>query len=258
MVTRKAHPYSAAFVFLFLPATISFLVIRYLVQYTTLDITPNIALILQYLGLFMYLTGGIMAAFQRHAGRILGFGAIFEIGMLLLALSLIPQPAGISPQKGIVFVQFIPKALGFGVWALSLGILKTTRGNLQLQTLHGLGYRYPAASAGVVLGNLSIAAFPLLAGFPVSLALWLAVSQTNPIAANLSLIGNLGLIIAALRTFFILFNPAGGVRWEILENRTQLILLVAGGIFLLLLGIFPQVYFPGVINIALSTSTPGP
>jgi formate hydrogenlyase subunit 3/multisubunit Na+/H+ antiporter MnhD subunit len=258
MVAEKTHPYSAAFVFLFLPATISLLGIRYLEQYVTLGIAQDVIMVLQFLGLLMCLTGGIWAAFQQQLGRILGYGSVFEIGMILLSLSLIPQLESINPQRGIIFAQLIPRALGFGIWALSLGILASITGDLRFRSIRGMGYHTPVASAGVLIGTLSIAGFPLLAGFPGNLALWLAISQTNPIVAYLSVLGNLGLFVAAIRTFFVLFAPSGDEKWQISESRTQLALLILGSVLLGILGILPQLYLPELTNIALILTSSGP
>ena len=138
------------------------------------------------------------------------------------------------------------------MWALSLSVLYTIIGDLRFKSLRNKGYSTPVACTGVLLGNLSIAGLPLLAGFPVNLALWLAVSRINPIVAYLSLIGMAGLLIAAARTYLVFFSQSVGVKWQVAENRLQIFFLALGGGAMLILGIFPQIYIPNLTSIALT------
>ena len=84
------------------------------------------------------------------------------------------------------------------------------------------------------------------------------ISHTNPIISYLSLLGNLGLFIAAIRTFLVLFGRSGDMRWQVFESRTQIGFLVLGFIVIIMLGVFPQFYTPVLTNITATLSISGP
>lgn len=261
MLAGEEHPYSTAFVFFFLPGIISIFGLEFLNQYNWLRDLPWLYLILVSLGTLMVTIGGIWAAFQRHLGRIFGYAVIMEIGLILQALSLlssnIPGQTGTAPvtglssdpQVGIYFGLFLPRALVLALWALALSILKAQTGDLRFEQVDGFGRRFPLVSAALTLSLLSLAGFPLLAGFPVRLSLWSAIVQESPAFAALSLAGAAGLIAAGARTLTVLITGPERVNWSMSETRAQIILLAVGCLMLVLAGLFPQWYLPALTRI---------
>jgi len=62
----------------------------------------------------MVVTGGLLAAFQHHLGKIMGYAIIVETGFSLLALSL-----GSSSSLNIFLLLLVPRAISLGLWALT-------------------------------------------------------------------------------------------------------------------------------------------
>jgi NADH:ubiquinone oxidoreductase subunit 2 (subunit N) len=187
----------------------------------------------------MLVTGGLWAAFQRHLGRMLGYAAIVETGFYLLALSLAPQ-VGID----LVFLLITPRALTLAIWAMALSALKTHKQPLDFKSVKGLARAYPIAASGLILAHLSAVGFPLLAGFPVHLALWEGLANVSLTAAVWFLVGIIGLATGALRTLTVLVMAPGGSLWEINETPIQGILIGLGVIALFIMGFFPQTVQP--------------
>ncbi|MFM8322262.1 MAG: proton-conducting transporter membrane subunit, partial [Chloroflexota bacterium] len=279
MLAEQGNPFQALFAFFVIPGAAGFLAFETLLRYSATSLAPAMLLVFQYGGVLMVLVGGLGAAFERHLGRIAGFAALSQVGMTLLAVSLNDQAGRSSPVVGIYFAQLLPQAISLAVWGVALSAINRELEGLQFRVTAGAARRMPFAAAALVLANLSVAGVPLLAGFPVYVALWAQlVSRSLPVTL-LSLAGNLGLMVAALRTLTVLAlkpepasgapdaaapgsptpdGPAAPADWKPGETRLQMLLLGAGMALLLLAGLLPQAYFPTLTSMAIQFAGAGP
>jgi formate hydrogenlyase subunit 3/multisubunit Na+/H+ antiporter MnhD subunit len=266
MLAEEANPYSAAFLFFILPAAVSIFALGLLEQYTWMRADPAVFLALRSLGTLMVASGGIWAAFQRHLGRILGYAATAEIGLSLLALSLSAplQTGGLQPggfnlnSLEIFFALLLPRSLGLAVWALALTAVQLRNQDLRFRSVQGLARSLPFASAGLVLAQFSLAGLPLLAGFPVRVALWSVLARENLLIALLVLLGNAGLLVGGVRTLVVLVMGAEEHDWHSLETWAQRAMLVAGMLALLVAGILPQWFLPLMASMAQAFGSAAP
>ena len=251
MLAEEAQPYAAAFVFTMLPGIISFLGINFLARFVWLRESSVVYLLLQGAGALMIATGGLWAAFQRHLGRMLGYGVMVEIGLSILAVGLFGQ-SQFSIQTGglldlnafalrIFFALFITRGLGMGLWALALSSILSKAGSLSFRAVQGIGRSLPLSTAALVLAQFSTAGFPLLAGFPVRLALIQEIAAASPITAFWVIFGSLGLLIGGFRSLAVLILGPEENPWKIEENRLAFLLLGIGIIFLFVLGLSPRI-----------------
>jgi len=217
------------------PTTALLFGLDFLDRYTWLRTAPQLPNLLTIAGSLMLLTGGTLAAFQRHLGRLLGFVVIAEIGFSLLTMSL-GGPTGLN----LFFLLFVPRVLSLGVWAFSLSILKEQTPSLRFSEVKGLGRTRPFAAYGAFLAHMSLAGLPLLANFPIRQALWEGLARQTPNIAWFVLIGSLGLFTGAIRSLAVLSMAPEGTRWEVRESWPQRIFLALGTLALLILGLFPQ------------------
>lgn len=258
MVGEESNPYAAAFIFFLLPIAVSFLAFEALAGYSVAGLTPAMFGVLRAAGALMVFAGGIGAAFDRHLGRMLGFGAVTMMGMTLLAISLNDQLGRPTPLIGVFFARLPPTGLGLGVWSLALCVLRLSRPGLDFVELRGAGRGLPVAAVAAVLANLSLAGLPLLAGFPVTLALWSALARFSLPTALVSALGLGGLAVAALRTLAVLIGSDEPEPWRIGETRLQAALLIAGALGLFILGCFPQLFLPILTNLGIIFAEPVP
>lgn len=255
MLAEEAHPYSAAFVFFILPTIVAMFGLEFLERYTWLRSSTSVFLVLRFLGILMAAYGGIWAAFQHHLGRILGYTVIFEIGLSLLAISLIGDPVEGNMLMGIFFALLAPRAVALALWAEALSILQIHYPELTFEHLRGAARQMPIASAGILLAQFSAAGLPLLAGFPVQVALWSSLATRAPAGVFLAVLGNIGLIFAGMHTLAILITGPQDVPWSIQETRPQRFLISMGGLMILIMGVVPQWIIPALIHIASIFST---
>lgn len=250
MIAEEANPYTAAFVFFFIPGIVSLFALEFLNRYPWLQAEPGVSTALSLLGILMVSLGGIWAAFQRHLGRIMGYAAIVEIGLSLLAISLGTGNNANPALQNLFFALFLPRGVALAVWALALASLQEQFKELSFRSVQGLARRAPVASGSLLLAHFSLAGFPLLASFPVDVALWTALSSQSLSMALLVLLGFIGLLFAGLRSLAVLVMGQENEDWRITESRPQLLFLGVGMGMIFLIGLLPQWFMPMMINLA--------
>jgi NADH-quinone oxidoreductase subunit N len=258
MLAEEVNPYPAGFVFFLLPNAVALLALEVLSRYSLIGLPSSAFTAVQYAGVLMTIIGGFGAAFDRHLGRVLGFAAVTQIGMTLLAISLNDQPGRNTSLIGIYFSLIIPQAIGLAVWCLALSIFRFYQPELSFSSVRGAAHRLPIAALTMVMANFSLAGLPLFASFPANVALWSTLSQRSLTVALLSLVGCGGVLIAGLRGLTILVSGPEEGHWQISETRVQVVLLLAGAGLLIFTGLFPQLYMPTITNMAIIFTNPTP
>jgi NADH:ubiquinone oxidoreductase subunit 2 (subunit N) len=210
------------------------------------------------IGALMILSAGMLAVFERHLGRIFGFAAIQQIGAALLALSLTDEAQTGSLFAGLFFAQLAPQAINLAVWALSLCAVRSRVDDLRFSAVRGLAYQMPVAATSLILANFSAAGLPLLANFPVYVALWPIVAQRSLGISLLALIGNACLFVAALRSMVALVRGSPPEALQLTERGPLTVLLILGAAMLIVVGLMPQWFFPILTNLGLVFTQPAP
>ena len=239
LLTEESSPYTVGFILWMFSTVTIFFGLGFLEHYTWLRDAPALASIFTTVGLLMVFSGGVLAAFQKHLGRIMGYAVIMETGFSILTISL-----GGTVGLNIFFMLLVPRTLSLVVWALALTILKEHSQALIQGDIKGLVRTWPFATSGLVLANLALAGMPLLAGFPSHQAIWEGLASKSIPAVIWVLTGNLGLFFCAVRGMLLFSAAPEGTPWESHETKAQRILLAIGFLALFLLGLFPQWVLP--------------
>ena len=239
LLAEETSPYIISFILWALPTITTIFYMGFLDRYSWLRTSSQLTLAVQVSGIIMVVTGGVWAAFQRHLGRIMAYASIMETGFILLAFSLVP-----GKIIEVTFLLLIPRGLALAVWGLALSTIQKDSKPLRFSAVQGYVRVYPLAAGSIILANLSVTGFPLLAGFPPLLALWEGLANTSLTLSFWLLIGLLGLLISAVRTLAVFVMAPEKTGWTWNENRAQVIMLGVGVIGLFILGIFPQVMQP--------------
>ena len=246
LIAEQSHPYAAAFVFVLLQTSVLLFGMELLNQFTWLRTAPAISEILRLTGAMMVVAGGVLAAFQNHLGRVLGFAVVYETGFSLIAASL-----GGIPGVELFSMLFLPRIAAFALWALALSVALRACGSLSLGQLSGVGRRYPLVFGAIILANLSLVSIPLLAGFPVKLALLETLAVQFPVVAIWTLLGMLGLMAAGLRALGVFTAGEPAKNEAAIPLSTQGLLLL--GVFsLFLIGILPQIFLTPMLALLKS------
>ena len=244
MLMEETSPYVTGFLLWALPTFTVIFALGFLDRYAWLRTSPQLSSAIQFAGVFMVASGGLFAFQEKHIGRIMGYAAITETGLLILAMGLRS-----SDVVNTTFLLLIPRGLELAVWALAISIIKRQAYSLRFNEIKGLARKYPLAVAALVFAHLSMTGFPLLAGFPPRLAIWQELAKQSLVTSFWVCLGLLGLLGALIRTLAAFVMAEENQAWELNETWTQMVMLGLGVIGLFILGIFPQVLQPFIINL---------
>ncbi len=256
MLAGEAHSYAAAFIFFYLPMVVTLFGLSLIDRYVWLRLETEIHVIIQVVGVTMVFVGGVLAAFQRHLGRILGFAVVFEIGFSLLAIA-----GGITDPQilGLYFAMLVPRAVSLAVWGLALVLIAITiaksevyvnvsKSHLEFRSVQGVARYLPIVSIGMLTAQFSIVGIPLLAGFPVRQGVMFELAGKSTLAAGVAMLGVIGLLMSGLRSLAVIVTGSTEDEWRITESLGQRILMILGSIALLIIGLFPQWFTPFLVQ----------
>jgi formate hydrogenlyase subunit 3/multisubunit Na+/H+ antiporter MnhD subunit len=175
----------------------------------TFEFVPQqapLGLWLTWVGLITAVWGGVAALGATHAGRLWGYSALHDWGVILLVLAA-PGSRGWS----LVLFLFGLRVVSMLTAAAGLSVLEQHTGGLSLARVQGAGSRLPWNSAAFLLGGLGLAGFPLSAGFTGHWAALQIVAESDWRPAAVILLASAGTIFGYIRLARALFGP--------LENR---------------------------------------
>ena len=243
MLTEEIHPYASALVLVATVTVVGVFGLGFLDRYTWLRESALVYDWLRMMGAVMVAVGGLFAAFQRHAGRALGYGVMIDAGLGLVAV-------GLGHFQGVVlfFALWPVRAVAFVLWAMALSGLGRRREGLRYAVLSGAGHEYPWLAAAAVLAPLALAGAPLLGGYLTHVSIWQGVAPSWGVLAAVGL-GNAGLIAAAFRLAGVLVveGEAGWRSHEARDERWWVWALIA---ILLVLGVFHEWWWRQAVQIA--------
>ncbi len=240
-LVEETNPFSAAFVLVFLPGFVSILLLQVIDRNVWLRNSEEVFAMLRAIGLVTVIAGGLFAASQQNLGRILGFSALVETGTFLLAFGVGPREAA-----GLFFPLLLARSLAFLTWSTGLAEIRKSYKNLDFRVIQGAARRHHFAAVAVLVGSLSSAGLPLLAGYIPRIRLYAALAPIAPTEAVALWFGSLGLLVAGLRTiavFSMLPEGEDAVSSPVLSEfslRFRSILLGSSILLLLLAGIIPN------------------
>jgi formate hydrogenlyase subunit 3/multisubunit Na+/H+ antiporter MnhD subunit len=247
-VAADASPLVTAFVFTAGQAVALFLAFFFLQENSWFVDESSTPAIIQLAGLIMAVSGGLMAAVQRDFGRVLGYAALGDLGILLVALTV-----GGSQNVTLTLLHVVGRSVSIMLMAVSLAIVRCRVASDRFSDLGGVAQRLPLATSGLLLGGLGLAGFPLTAGFPTHWAVYRAMSSEEQIWMFVLVASSAGIIIGMLRGLHAMFRTK--VREEIAKQPiiASLMVLVLAALSVVL-GLYPQLLLVPVSKVAQTLS----
>lgn len=239
MLTEQEDTYFAGFVILSLQTAILFFVLNFFENYAWLRRSVELQQAMVLFGAVMVVTGGVWSAFQKNLSRMFGYALIAENGLSLITIGLMSFAA-----LRIFSGMFLARILAFGVWALCLSIIKSSTSSFMVEDLKGFAKGNILIVMGLLVAQFSIGGMPLLAGFPLRVALLQEISLASPGIGWSILVSIVGLWAAGWYTLSVVINSS--VPWKkFLDSNTMInFLIIIGVVSLIVLGLFPQLYTP--------------
>ncbi|HUF37303.1 MAG TPA: proton-conducting transporter membrane subunit [Anaerolineales bacterium] len=239
-------PFLSSFILVLLPGFIGVLGLQLIDRYLFLRGSAEFFALARAVGMLSVVAGSSLVLVQRQAGRVLGYAASIETGMLLLAIG-----AGPGGGPRLLFPILAVRSASFLLWSAGLAALSKEGNSLHFSDLRGTLRSHPVSSAAVLVGVFSTAGFPLFAGFPVKLNLAAILAPLEPTAVFATWLGMAGMAIAGALTLAAMAAPAAGVAGPddppdpppiadpVPRKRLLPILLATGCLLLLFFGLFP-------------------
>lgn len=225
-----------------------FLLQRFLVTYPWLGAAVDSARWLFWLGMFTAALGGILAAVQNRLGRLGGYAALYDYGILIVALGL-RGTAGLPTTIWLLLTRTLT-LLAFAVGAATL---RHRMANDRLDGIAGAVSRLPVAVMALAVGGFGLAGMPLTAQFASRWALLQLVSEIDVRWTLLLLIGALGVMTGTVRAVRACF---GDLQASPVERESSSLVILTFGLIALsvLLGLFPQLLTGTVASVILPLS----
>lgn len=142
--------------------------------YSVIGMTPVLSQVLMALGTISMVVAALLALGQKDVKRMLAYSSISQVGYIVLGLAL-GTPLGIAGGLFHLFNHAVAKGLLF----LNSGSIQHITGTRNLDELGGLGKRVPITAGTNLVGALSIAGVPPLAGFWSKLIIVIALIQAK-------------------------------------------------------------------------------
>ena len=144
------------------------------IVYSVVGMTPALSRVLMAMGAISIVVAALLALGQNDIKRMLAYSSISQVGYIILGLA-IGTPLGIAGGLFHLFNHAVAKGLLF----LNSGSIQHITGTRNLNELGGLGKKVPITAGTNLVGALSIAGVPPLAGFWSKLIIIIALVQAN-------------------------------------------------------------------------------
>jgi len=252
-VASDSEPLASAFVFTVNYGAIWFLLLAFLETYPDLSAAVRFAPFASGAGLAMVGVGGLMAASQRHLGRLMGYGALIDSGVALIAL-------GIGSQRGLALALLCLLVRPFGLTLMAAGLRGLAREcghDLTLGTVRGLARRAPWSTCAFLLGGVSTAGLPVTAGFAGRWALYRVMGVSGLTSVLAMMLASLGLMLGVWRALHVLLaysespdEGAGEAKRETKERWPRAVVVLLAVAASVAVGLIPQVLAPTATRLA--------
>jgi len=171
------------------------------------DLTP----ILWVLAALTMFAGNLVAIVQTNIKRMLAYSSIAHAGYIFMALVPFGNAELFGAITGSMLFYLLAYAItNFGAWGVVIALEKAEARGLKLQDYAGLGRKYPALAASMLVFMLSLAGVPPTLGFMAKFYLFNTVIEGGFV--GLALIGVFTSLISAyyyLRVVVIMYMQDG-------------------------------------------------
>ncbi len=168
--------------------------------------TPAVGWLVTALGALTILVAVLMAVIQTDLGRLIAYGAVSQIGFMLLAAGVGLATLATRPEFGRVALQggvfhMFNDAACIGLLLLCAGAVRRAAGTGDLRSLGGLAHTEVWTSGFFLLGALALAGIPPLNGFASKLMIYQSSFRLSPILTALAVLASILLLAVFVRAF---------------------------------------------------------
>ena len=215
----------------------------------------SVGWILVLLGLITMLIGVIMAIIQTDFKRLIGYGAVAELGYMALAVGTgLTIVANADPNITLETAPFAMKAITGGLFhvindALDIGLLFLVAGAVyyatketSLNKLGGLARNMKYTTIFFIIGLLAVSGLPPFNGFASKLLIYESTYQLNPILSIVAILSSILLLAIFVKVLHSVFLGPALPKFEKVREvpKSMLIAMAVIAGIIIVFGLFPQ------------------
>jgi NADH:ubiquinone oxidoreductase subunit 2 (subunit N) len=193
-VGAGAPPLVAALVLTGFPLLALVSLLQVLTEATWFIWTAQAGRLLLTAGLISAATGGLLAAVQRGFRPLTGYAALFDLGCLLVAMTVGGSNSGLAFYAGLAI-----RGLGLALTGAATATVQAWAGEDGFDGLGGAARRMPLVTVALMAGGFTLAGLPLTASFFPRWLLFHDLAQTNPRWVWLLVAAGVGVAVGYLR-----------------------------------------------------------
>ncbi len=259
IVAAESAPATAAFVLTAFPVVAFSTLLHLLAELPWLVESPQLVEAIILAGVLTSLVGGGLASVQRGFSQLMGYAALYDLGCTLTVLGVGGESAVIT-----ILVSLSVRALALILVAIGGSAIRMRVAGDGFAQVQGIARYLPVAITGLLLGGLTLAGAPLLAGFPARWQLLRSVSEVNPILPVLLALGGLGVALGYLRGLRAALAPGlpsksqsrRPVKLTFQEPPLLLFMIGLVGVICIALGLFPSLLIEPLQQLTLGFPIP--
>ncbi|MCK4416047.1 MAG: hypothetical protein KAU84_02740, partial [Thermoplasmatales archaeon] len=197
------------------------------------------------LAIISILIGVIMALIQTDFKRLIAYGAVAEIGYMLLGIgagiAALGTAYGKTALDGGIF-HIMNDALDVGLLFLVAGAIYYATKETSLDKLGGLARNMKYTTVFFVIGLLAIAGMPPLNGFASKLLIYESTFQLNPILAIVAILCSILLLAVFVKVFYSAFMGPQLPKFKDVKEVPKSMLFSMGilACIIVIFGLFPE------------------
>lgn len=240
----EASPASAAFILVAFPL-VAFLTLIHLFSETPwLFNASQLSWALIIAGGVTACIGGGLTSVQRGLSGLMGYAALYDLGCNLAILGMGGQTAVVT-----VLVGLTVRALALTLIAAGTSVIRLQLSSDGFAQMSGLARQMPLATAGLLIGGLTLAGAPLTIGFAPRWQLLQLMVEVDPRWPALLTLASLGVAIGYLRALYTLLPgavttstlPRSYRRLALFREPPLLVVIISLlSVICLMLGLFPS------------------
>jgi len=223
--------------------------------------TISMGWVLVILGLLTMLVGVIMALIQIDFKRLIAYGAVAELGYILLGvgtcltilanpdITLAQAPFAFEALKGGLFHVF-NDALDVGLLFMVAGAVYYATKETSLNRLGGLARNMKYTTIFFIIGLLAISGIPPMNGFASKLLIYESTYQLNPILSIIAILSSIMLLAIFVKVFHAAFLGPKLPQFDTVKEVPRSMLLAMGFIaaFIIIFGLFPDLIVNTIVD----------
>jgi len=220
--------------------------------------TQTVGWIIVILAVLSMFVGVTMALIQTKVKRLIAYGAVSQIGYMLLGvgvgLATLGTPAlqeyGIKAMEGSIF-HIMNDAMYKGLLFLTAGSIIYSTGKRDLNELSGLAHDMKFTSIFFIIGAGAIAGVPPFNGFASKLMIYESVYKFNPLLSVIAILAS----IVTLAIFVKIFQSAflGPKLLEVRkEPRSMIFAMLILSVIVVAFGLFPDIVVDKIVSPAVN------